>query len=283
MGWNKNKGWPKQSQEWDQSWGRDRKKQEEKEAKGGVVLYDYDGKKIDLSDGGSGLRSTSSSSKEVQLQTENRKLKEAFRKLMDPKSAEKDVPEEVQKILETNPREELKEKQRLLNEERKALNKVEKLKDAMRKKEEKYTSWKEGITVGLQKAAEKHGNVMAELNTALRDAEKGEDGQPEILSDDDAQEADTQADLRSLKQQVNGFMAYAQMMDQRHQELTSQMSAMMQMMQGGFSLPVSSPQHPLRRGNKRGAETSPEGSERNRSRSPMRAVGKVGMVHRAGF
>ena len=118
MGWNKNKGWPKQSQEWDQSWGRDRKKKEEKEVKGGVVLYDYDGKKIDLSDGGSGLRSTSSSSKEVQLQTENRKLKEAFRKLMDPKSTEKDVPEEVQKILETNPREELKEKQRLLNEER---------------------------------------------------------------------------------------------------------------------------------------------------------------------
>ncbi|CAK9098955.1 unnamed protein product [Durusdinium trenchii] len=210
-------------------WARKNRKKEEPKEK--PVFYGYDGKPVHR-DGGSGRPSSQSTSKqEMSVTEENTKLKATIRFLAQKVAATDEVPEDVQDYLKEDPREALKARQRELNQERKVLNRTAKLKDDIRKKEEKFRTWKEDIEAGVKSETQRVNSTLAELQEALKAAENGE---VIHLEDDESKEQIPE----TMRQEVEALRAgYGQMesylcqMEARNQQMAAQMQTMMETFQ----------------------------------------------------
>ena len=113
-----------------------------------MIIYGYDGKKVDLKQftGGQSSSGSSQSQAEQTLREENARLKTAVRQALASKPVEDLM--ELEKMSQLSPREELRERQKLLNQERKSLNRAAKIKEDIEKKERKFASWRTGMRGG---------------------------------------------------------------------------------------------------------------------------------------
>lgn len=181
--------WKKQYESWQEptypaqywgSWQKSPKPQrakKEKEDRSKPFLYGHDGKRVEIQDG-SFSKSFSSSSHtgppEDAAKEENKLLKDTIRKLLDQKGPTPEDLLDLEKILAKDPREELRERQRHLNQDRRALNKSSRVKVTMDESEKSFNSWKHVIEAGLVQEERRHLAEMAELRMELKVAEKGE-------------------------------------------------------------------------------------------------------------
>lgn len=273
------KGYPYQqtwsTQDW--TWEKQPRKRDKGKAKTeeGTVIYDYEGKRIDVQ--GASSRASSAWSgpgqAEAALKEENKKLKQAFRDLaarVNPRDGL--ISDDVKDIIEIDPREDLKERQRLLNEERKQLNKATKLKDTLQEKESKYSQWKADMEAGLKIAEKKHSHQVAELQEAVKSAEKGEEAL-QVDSDSEVDGNPAKMEIKILKDQLQHFMTYAASMEQRQQQMQEQMMMVLTAIQpqnGPIGLGRMSPQQPVRVKREHEEGSGEDWKDRRRSRSRPR-------------
>lgn len=261
--------WPSQEKQ------QKKKKQDADPEK--FTITGWDGKRIELGkqSGPSSGASSSQSQVEQSLREENRKLKEAMRASMDGKQ---EIPPQVRELVKIDPREAIKEKQRLLNVERKQLNRAEKIKQEMEKNESRFSRWKEGMQEGLLLEEKRHASVMAEFATELKEAEEGPsmDVDRGDISDPDGK--DTRIDelgmeLSDIKFQMSQMVAYTQAMEQRNQGLTEQVQQLIGALTGQSLIEgkaFSSPQQLL----KVPKTDAFDDASNKRPRSPTRSAGK---------
>eukprot|EP00913_Durusdinium_trenchii_P022577 g21206.t1 len=257
MPWQK---WRNQGkgQQWS-DWEKPSKKGKDKEEKGGKqpILYGWDGKKIEVKrDGGAKPGSSSGSShSEAALREENRKIKEVVRNLLGSETQSEADIQALRDFAKVDPREDLKERQRLLNSERRSLNKTAKIREVIDEQEANFQSWQETYKAGLEQEEKRYQAKMAELREELKAAEKGEMEDPVPGSMDDGQESAqdlpvyVQQELADLRGQMRQFMSYAQMMEKKNAALTDQVTMLVTTLQSREQQISSdfSPQHPVRR------------------------------------
>ena len=215
-----------------------------------MYLYDQDGKKVEVkADGESGSLSGPASLEEG-LRNENKLLKEALKKMSDGETTA--VDNAVKGMLKANPREELKEKQKALNQERKALNKTERIREEIAKKQNKFKGWKEGILRGVEMKSKEHTEEIARLTAELKDAETEAANNPEgdngmDTDEDKGDSEDASQELAELRRQMGFFITYTQGMERRQQQMADQMTALMGLIQGQAENGTPfTPQQPLR-------------------------------------
>ena len=241
-------------------WGKQQKKGNRKKedardgkAKGkNVFLVGYDGKMVEVDDQpGSSWQSSQSTSQEAQMQTENRRLKEAMRFMLDkvaPTDAEKaEIPEEVKELVKIDPRESIRLRQKELNEERKKINKLDKAKDTMDKKSKNFQSWKETVESGIRKEEKRHSSELAEISAEIKSLERQRDGVDPIQVDSEGEEEGDesqlqvknqrlQKELAELRSDMQNVMAYTMQQDQKNaqmmEQLQSQLMSLVSVVQG---------------------------------------------------
>ena len=184
----------------------------------------------------------------------------------------------------------MKERQRLLNSERRSLNKTAKIREVIDEQEANFQSWQETYKAGLEQEEKRYQAKMAELREELKAAEKGEMEDPVPGSMDDGQESAqdlpvyVQQELADLRGQMRQFMSYAQMMEKKNAALTDQVTMLVTTLQSREQQISSdfSPQHPVRRSGNGNALWVPSKEEdatsvekRERSRSPTRKIAKL--------
>eukprot|EP00913_Durusdinium_trenchii_P020046 g18841.t1 len=224
---------------------KDKSAADTKKDKGKIPFVGYDGKSIEVQEEHSGLSHSSSSatSAEVALKEENKILKEAMRKIKEGKESQVVEEPEIATLLEKNPREDIKERQKLLNQERKTINRVEKIKASIAEEEKRFASWKRYMETGLKQEEQRHGSALKELYAELKEAEQsGKEADAAM----DASDAAQSEELREVKSQLNSFMTYAAAMEKRQLQMAEQMTMMFGAMQAGFmGHNPDSPQHPF--------------------------------------
>lgn len=153
-----------QYQKWDKSKGKQEKEKPkpEKAEKGKMTFIGYDGKKVDVQEERHGAPSSSASSTSVEavLKEENRLLKEAMRQIRDGKDVQLAEDPEIGPLLEKDPRESLKERQKMLNQERKTINRVEKIRASILEEEKRFAGWKRFMDAGMKQEAQRHASTM---------------------------------------------------------------------------------------------------------------------------
>ena len=244
MSWNAWQGY----QRWEKPKAKkekDKSAADTKKDKGKIPFVGYDGKSIEVQEEHSGLSHSSSSatSAEVALKEENKILKEAMRKIKEGKESQVVEEPEIATLLEKNPREDIKERQKLLNQERKTINRVEKIKASIAEEEKRFASWKRYMETGLKQEEQRHGSALKELYAELKEAEQsGKEADAAM----DASDAAQSEELREVKSQLNSFMTYAAAMEKRQLQMAEQMTMMFGAMQAGFmGHNPDSPQHPF--------------------------------------
>ena len=287
MPWKKGQDWY-----WDQSqWNVPKGRKDNKNTKDGkTFLIGYDGRRIEVEgDGGSYGHGWSYGSQEAQLKEENQKLKETMRNMM-AKDAMKEVPKEVIDLVQEDPRETLKAKQRELNLERKALNRLCKVKEEITRKDQKFQAWRESVNGGVRQEEKRHSGVMAELQAELKRLEKVNSGEAdpetlEIESDEDElrQEASMlKKELKMIKSQFRDYTEYATQMETRNARMFEAMQIQMAQLLGAVQgsrlageIPVTSPKQEVKPPKTIGAEVkresgTPSPERRGRSRTPSK-------------
>ena len=291
MSWRKqsyqNKGeyWD-QGQYWD--WppkvakknGNGREKAAEKDK--GAFFTGYDGKKVRIGGNSSSSQSSSTWQQEKALKEENEKLKSMIRKAAQGERTP-ELEADFLKVTAEDPREALKEKQRLLNQERKCLNRSAKIKDEMEKHGKQFSAWKEGFQKGLIDEEKRHEQAMAEVREALREAEKSkendEDDYTVDLTDEDPRIVALNVEIQAMKGQMEQMASYTTRMERTNQCLAEQVQALVSAMQGSTLTHgglTTSPDQVTRTPKirvKREASQEPEQEKKRRegrSRSPMR-------------
>ena len=235
MTW-KNKGqnsgrWSNWSGDWKTTDKSDKKKKEEPQGKGKanagqVTILAYDDRRVVVPEGGGNGGSSSASSSG--LQEENRRLKEAFRSILDGTADEK-TEDEVWGLIATDPREALRQQQKELNKQKKALTKAEKVRATMEEKSAKWARWKTGYMKGLEMEEQRYKEEMKELEAELKEVEKEKekekDGTMDLDSDghEDDYKRSVDDELKTFRQQMVQMSSYVQLMEQRNQDLTTQM------------------------------------------------------------
>ncbi|CAK8997385.1 unnamed protein product [Durusdinium trenchii] len=266
--WSTNDQWA-----WEQPWTKKTKGKETSKP----FFYGYDGKKIELEDqGGAGSSSSSQRSSEEALREENRKLKEMMKKAQESGTMGVLSAAETQQLLTVDPREDLKERQKQLNIERRTLNKTSRLKETIEEKEKKFQGWKEFMEKGLRQEEKRLAKDLQELNMHLKDAEKSEKEDAELVDDKDQEEDLQRQELEDMKEQMRDFMNYATVMEQRQRQLTEQVTMLVGALQGAKLVGDpgrDSPQHPiaLTRHDEIGQKRASDGKG-DRSRSPAKAA-----------
>ena len=272
MSWRKGQKQPWTEPTWqEEKWASDgwaRKNRKKEEPKERPVLYGFDGKPVHR-DGGLGRPSSQSASKqELSVAEENSKLKATIRFLAQKVAATEEVPEDVQDYLKEDPRESLKARQRELNQERKVLNRTAKLKDDIRKKEEKFKTWKEDIEAGVKSETQRVNSTLAELQEALKAAENGEVIHLEDDEPTDKIPSTVRQEMEALRAGYGQMESYMCQMEARNQQMAAQMQNMMETFQTMVLLKSPSkwsPQHPVAP-----AAFRADPKEKSRSRSPIR-------------
>ena len=288
MSWKSNGKWSKGAwQEWDPK--KQKKDPKDNKAKG-HVMYAWDGRRINLdADDGNGKSSSavSSSSSDSQLRLENQKIKQAVRKIMDSETPGEEEVEILRDLVKPDPRDQLKERQKQLNLERRSLNRAAKLKEDMTEKENGFGEWVASQRRGIEKEEKRHASEMAEIRDAIRAAEEREMADKDTArkeTDENMSPSHTenstealQQELDGVKQQMTQFTTYVATMEEQNKALLAQNQVLTEQM----AMLVSSlhnrdaridlkdsPQHPFRLDQaanvgERVAKRSP-----NRSRSP---------------
>ena len=287
MPWKKGQDWY-----WDQSqWNAPSRKRDNKNTKDGkTYMIGYDGRRIEVDgDGGSSGQGWFSGSQDMQLKEENMKLKETMRNMM-AKDAVKEVPKEVIDLVKEDPRETLKAKQKELNQERKALNRLCKVKDEITKKDQKFQAWRDSINGGVRQEEKRHSGVMAELQSELKRLEKlnNGEGDPETLeieSDEDElrQEANAlRQELKTIKSQFRDYTEYATQMETRNARMFEAMQVQMAQLLGAVQgsrlvgeIATTSPKQEVKPPRTIGDEVkketrTPSPGKRGRSRTPSK-------------
>ena len=271
MSWRKGQKQPWTEPTWqEEKWASDgwTRKNRKKEPKERPVLYGFDGKPVHR-DGGSGRPSPQSASKqELSVAEENSKLKATVRFLAQKVAATEEVPEDVQDYLKEDPRETLKARQRELNQERKVLNRTAKIKEDIRKKEEKFKTWKEDIEAGVKSETQRVNSTLAELQEALKAAEHGE---VIHLEDDESMDKipnTVRQEMEALRAGYGQMESYMCQMEARNQQMAEQMQTMMETFQSMVLMKSPSrwsPQHPVAP-----MAVRADSKGKSRSRSPIR-------------
>ena len=290
MPWKKDREWY-----WDQTqWNPQQKRRPENKntKEGRSFMTGYDGRRIDIEEGDgfsgpSWSASSQASSQEAKLREENAKLKAQMKSILTrPGEAPKILPEVID-LVKDDPRELLKARQRELNAERKALNKLCKVKDEMMKKEQQFQSWKQTVSGNIQKEEKRHTGLMAEMQSELKRLEKGELDEPEMLEvDSDSEEGLQQEthmlkkELKKVKAQFREFTEYSTQLEVRNSQMLEAMQAQMTQLIGAVSrnvltgsFPNTSPKQEVKPPLTIGAQIKKEREEltdekRGRSRTP---------------
>ncbi|CAK9036607.1 unnamed protein product [Durusdinium trenchii] len=242
MSWKKSGQYGRQDQQWkDTQWGwpKGSKQDQPKKSKdeNGMIIYGYDGKKVDLKQftGGQSSSGSSQSQAEQTLREENARLKTAVRQALASKPVEDLM--ELEKMSQLSPREELRERQKLLNQERKSLNRAAKIKEDIEKKERKFASWRTGMRGGLEEEERRHASIMAEMRTELQEAEKAKDENMDEEPEERQQSEDPRIDaltveLEEMKSQFSQMITYTARMEKQNQNLADQVQALVTAMSG---------------------------------------------------
>ena len=213
--------WRKQSQT---SWNYWPAKQKSANARDGKPRKDAKDKKsafpgYDAAAGGSASSSSSG------LQEEEFTAKKVLQALMKNNSLE--MPEEYKTFL-TEPMGEVKEQQKYLNAKRKAIQRVERLKQAKLTKVRKWDSFKIEMARHLRQEQERYDKDMQEIEAAIaaamKEAERIEQGLPEEPKDEDLEslledngDADTKRQLQEAREE-----------GKRNQEMIQQLQRQLQ-------------------------------------------------------
>ncbi|CAK9106193.1 unnamed protein product, partial [Durusdinium trenchii] len=207
------------------------------------------------------------------LKEENSKLKQAIRLLMEKVETKEPISEEVQELVQEDPRELIRQKQKALNEERKLLNRSEKLQETIREKEEKFAAWDQYIRGGLQMEAQRVQEEIAELKETMKKEEKVEKEEMDLDVDKDPE--GLKAEIAQLKHGMQQMMSYTAQMESKHQQFLEQMQMQMATlvnaatgarMSQGFDFPSPEQRvHPRVHGLAMSEEPEPK---RERTRSP---------------
>lgn len=182
-----------------------------------IYFLGYDGKaiEVDLPDSSSGGASSGASG-EVALQQENQKLREAMKFVVEQitpnAEAKEKLPDHVKDLLKEDPRQNLKQRQKELNEERKQLNKLAKVKEALEKKEAKYNNWHHTMTAGFKKEEKRYTTEIAELQEEVKSLERQRDGIDPIEVDDSEEESNAvrylHKEIGDLKEGMSQMIVY---------------------------------------------------------------------------
>ena len=191
------------------------------------LLLGYDGTPVAFSSSSSSsTASTKQDKMEPGLKEENWKLKQAIRFLLDKVETKEPVPEEVQELVQEDPRELIRQKQKALNEERKLLNKSEKLQESIREKQEKFAAWDQYIRGGLQTEAQRLQNEIAEMKETMKKEEKDEKAGIDLDVDNEDPDG-LRAEITQLKHGMEQMMNYTAQIESKHQQFLEQMQLQM--------------------------------------------------------
>ena len=159
-----------------------------------------------------------------------------------------ELPPEAMKLLEDSTKEDgratFSAEQKTLNARRKAFNKVNRLKEAMSKKTERFAAYKQALKEQLATETERFEKDMAEIKENLAKAEADlariEAGEPEEVTPIEVETLDT-LDLFSaydhvkeknrLEGELNKSQAHNKIMEAKYMETQRQLSVMQQQMQ----------------------------------------------------
>ena len=215
MSWRQEK-WT--AKDWKQWQGKKNDKKPNKEQKGkpetsGFVMYSHDGKRVELkgnAEPGKRSGSSSASQSDGSIKEENQKLKDAIRRMLQAEKPEDADLDTVRTLVKVDPREEIRQRQRQLNQERRILNKAENLKETLHKKEHSYQSWKHNMQEGLAQEDRRLSKEIAELQAEIKAAEEKELNDAEM--DEEPSEVDptlvdvtrhiVQDELKEMKDQM---------------------------------------------------------------------------------
>ena len=220
-------------------------------------MYSHDGKRVELKGNAeSGKRSGSSSASQSDgsIKEENQKLKDAIRRMLQAEKPEDADLGAVRTLIKVDPREEIRQRQRQLNQERRILNRAENLKETLHKKENSYQSWKHNMQEGLAQEDRRLSKELAELQAEIKAAEEKElndaemDGEPSDVDPTlvDVTRQVVQDELKEMKDQMGQFASYAAQMERQNQHLTEQVAMLLNTLhaRSGDFIPKESPQHP---------------------------------------
>ena len=278
MSW-KNGRWSgnARAEAWKNAWIKENKRpsqEKPKKEKGdNMVLRYHDGSKIDTSVGGttsSGLSSQSSG-----LQEENKKLREAIKALAQKTDLSTvESADEIRKLVETDPREVLREQQKELNKLKKELTKKEKIEKQLKEKQESHGTWRSGILEGVKRADAKHLEEIKKLKEELTQVEEEKDDKDKENMDTSNGEDAVASKLETMNRQMYQMASYVETIEQRNQDLAYQVSMLLTAVKGNSEvLQHDSPQMVKPPVTTRLASVSTERTSRNsrdRSRSPCR-------------
>ncbi|CAK9021962.1 unnamed protein product [Durusdinium trenchii] len=226
MSWKGRWGSNARAEAWKGSWPKENKKPQEKSKKekpDNQVLRYHDGTKIDTTVGGSSTLQGSSAQSSL-LQEENKKLREAIKALSQKADlSEVESADEIRKLVETDPREVLREQQKELNKLKKELTKKEKIERQLKEKAENHASWKAGILEGVKRADIKHLEEIKKLKEELAQVEDDKDVK-DGMSVEVPQGNDSAMDskLEDMDRKMYQMASYVETMEQRNQDLAYQ-------------------------------------------------------------
>lgn len=239
MPWKRDQAWQWTDSQWK---ARPNRKQEKDQQtnKGKPIMTGYDGKQVYV--GGSQQHSAASSSQETSLREENHRLREAIKFVVGKVATEEEIPDFLKDITKENPREILKQKQKALNEERKNLNRLEKVREQIAAKETKFTEWKHSVKEGVLQEEKRHSTQVAELQAKLKSIEQGEEDAAIVVDSDgeadvkkDARSRQLEQELGTMKEQMQQMISYTAHMEAKNNMMLEQIQMQMSTLIGGMA------------------------------------------------
>ena len=229
--WSAWESWNQTPQKKNRKWQKDLDKE--------PAFYGYDGKKVkveDAADRTSG-RSSSMPSSENSLKDENKQLKAAMKFVLENMSGKVEIPADFQDLVKEDPRESLRERQKALNQERRGLNRLEKVKESIEKEEGKFRSWKEWMSLGVKQEEKRHGDALTQLQEQLRSLERQRDGVDpvEVDSESDAEGVKPaivhlEQELAGMRQDFKDLTTYTAQLEHRNYQMIDNMHSQMMAM-----------------------------------------------------
>ena len=176
--------WRSQSAKWADPWYYDNSRPKSWKGDGktkkdqGKALYGYDGKRLDLPPSSLPSSSTSASgAKDSQLD-----VKSLLAEVL--KHKDKLDPAILQRLVESEEKEKMKEEQRQLNLRRKMHRKQESIQKQLAEKESAFANWKAGLKEVIRMETIRHQDSMEKLNAELARVQKAiKEGEEEYLDE----------------------------------------------------------------------------------------------------
>eukprot|EP00913_Durusdinium_trenchii_P004832 g4487.t1 len=243
MTWRGQQNWNQKAQDWKNAWPVDKKNQDkQKKAKENqnakekekterpTFFLSHDGRKVPLGSGGGAFSAASASTSARAVQEENRRLKEALKLISEKRTVDNGVLEDCQKLIQ-NPREQLRERQRELNKEKKTLTRQEKLEATIKETDDSYKSWRAGMEEGLKQEDARHVAEIEKLQHELKELQEGKD--PDAMKEDMddeklLREGSMAQELYEVRESMKEMAYHVETLEQRNQEMVMQMNSQVQ-------------------------------------------------------